>query len=103
MFLDAPDAPAEPTRSLAAIAIVLFAGILADASGLLVLSMSVAGGSPVLAAAGGALAVLGVLAFAAFAGEDWEKLPRHILRPVVAGLLVLAAVLIGFVAPDAVL
>ncbi len=100
-FLDAPEAPTEPTRSLGAIGIVLFAGILADASGLLVLSFSVAGGSPMLAGAGGALAALGTLAFAAFAGDDWENLPRNIVRPVVAGLFVIAALFIGFIAPEA--
>ena len=103
MFLDAPDAPSEPTHSLGAIGIVLFAGIMADASGLLVLSLSVASGSPVMAGAGGALAALGVLSFAAFSGEDWEKLPRHVLRPVVAALLVAGAVFIGFFAPQAAL
>lgn len=80
IFLDAPAAPKEPTQSLAATGIVLFAGVLADASGLLVLSLSVATGAPGMAAAGGALAVAMVLGFAGLAGADWEKLPRLPLR-----------------------
>ena len=42
IFLDAPPAPKEPTRSLGALGIVLFAGDLADASGLVILSLAVA-------------------------------------------------------------
>ena len=99
MFLDAPKAPREPTQSTGAIAIVLFAGILADASGLLILAFGVASAAPLLAGAGGALAALGVLAFAVMAGADWEKLPRNILRPAVAALLVIGALAIGFSAP----
>ncbi|WP_271078639.1 hypothetical protein [Aurantiacibacter sp. MUD61] len=94
-FLDAPSAPQEPTQSLGAIFIVLFAGIFADASGLLVLSLSVASGAPVLAAAGGTLAAAGVLGIAIMAGPDWELLPRKMLRVTIAMLLIVAAIAIG--------
>ncbi|MBH5321838.1 hypothetical protein [Aurantiacibacter sediminis] len=93
-FLDAPAAPQEPTQSLGAIFIVLFAGVAADASGLLVLSLSVASDDPIYAAAGGALAVTGVLGIAIMAGSDWELLPRGILRLVIAALLFVAAIAI---------
>ena len=101
LLLDAPAAPREPTRSLGALSLVLLAGVLADASGLLVLSLAVATGAPVLAAAGGAIGAGGVLAFAAIAGRDWERLPRRLLRPVVGGLLLAAALAIVLFEPAA--
>ncbi|QZH73970.1 MAG: hypothetical protein JY451_09355 [Erythrobacter sp.] len=99
IFLDAPKAPREPTQSLGALALVLFAGVLADASGLLVLSLSVATGAPMLAAAGGGLGAAMVLGMAALAGGDWEKVPRQPLRWVVGGSLLAGAFIVALFPP----
>ena len=101
IFLDAPAKPREPTRSFGALALVLFAGVLADASGLIVISLAVATGEPALAAIGGALGAGGVLVAAALAGEDWERLPRTALRWAVGIALLGAAALIAFSPPSA--
>ena len=101
IFLDAPPAPKEPTRSLGALGIVLFAGVLADASGLVILSLAVATAEPVLVAIGAALAVIIVTGFAALAGEDWHKLPRVPLRFAVGGVLLAAGAIIVFFPPAA--
>ena len=100
-LLDPPARPSQPTRSLGAIALVLFAGVLTDAGGLLVLSLAVATGASALAATGGALAAAGVLSFAAFAGPDWERLPRRAMRIGVALLLAAGAAVIAFAPPSA--
>lgn len=99
LFLSAPAAPKEPTRSQGALAIVLFAGVLADASGLVILSLAVATGAYGLVAGGGAVAVIGVLAMAALAGEDWERLPHKALRWGAGLLLLAAAAVIAFAPP----
>lgn len=96
IFLDAPKAPAEPTQSLGAVAIVLLAGILADASGLLILSISILSENPVFVAAGGAAAVIGILGGAVLAGPDWEKLPRQPLRWGAGIVLITSAFVIVF-------
>ncbi|WP_340588859.1 hypothetical protein [Erythrobacter alti] len=96
IFLAPPKAPREATQSFGALVLVLFAGVLADASGLLILSLSIATGEPVFVAAGGALAVAGVLGAAVLAGPDWDKLPRRSLRWIIATLLLAGAALIVF-------
>lgn len=101
IFLDAPPAPKEPTQSLGALALVLFAGVLADASGLVILSLAVATGAPMLVAAGGALAVAAVMGMAALMGEDWQKLPRMPLRWGVGIVLLASGAIIGFAPPAA--
>jgi len=101
IFLDAPKAPSEPTHSLGAMAIVLFAGVLADASGLLIISLSIATGAPAMVATGGALAVAGVLGAAAMAGPAWEKLPRMPMRWTIGPLLLICAFVIAFFPPEA--
>ena len=101
LLLGEPDVPAEPTQSLGAIALVLFAGVLTDASGLLILSLALATGAPMLSATGGALALIGVLGMAAFAGADWEALPRRPLRWTVGGALLVAAGVIALTPPTA--
>lgn len=100
-LLSRPDAPREPTASLGATAIVLLAGIVTDASGMLVLALALVTGAPFMTAAGGALAVTGVLSFAAIAGSDWEKMPRQSLRWLVALALVVGAGAIGLFAVSA--
>jgi len=96
IFLDAPRVPREPTQSLGALALVLFAGVFADASGLLVLSLSMATGEPWLVASGGAVAVIGVMGAAVLAGSDWEKLPRLPLRWSIGVLLLAGGAIIVF-------
>lgn len=101
IFLDAPAPPREPTQSLGALALVLFAGVLADASGLLVLSLSVATGEPVMVVAGGGLGAAMVLGLAALAGDDWEKVPRQPLRWAVGVALLAGALVVAFYPPEA--
>ena len=101
MLLGLPDTPREPTRSLGAIGLVLFAGVLTDASGLLVLSIGIATGQAGLAAAGGALACAAALGAAAFARGDWEKLPRRTLQVAVGIALMAGAAVIVFAPPTA--
>ena len=91
--------PQEPTASIGATTLVLLAGMATEASGLLVLSIALATGEGALAAAGGAMASAGVLGFAAIAGEDWERMPRKILRWIVVLALVVAAGVVALVAP----
>lgn len=89
-------APAEPTRSFGAIALVLAAAQLTAAAGFLVFALAGATGSPWLAAAGGALGSGLVLSAACSAGAEWEKrVPINVLRYGVAALLFVAALYIG--------
>jgi hypothetical protein len=92
-------APAEPTRSLGAIALVLFAGQLTDAARFLVLALTVATGEPVLAAVGGALGGGAMLTGSWALGADWEK---HVflrtIRFAAASLFGLAAVVTALAA-----
>ena len=89
-------APAEPTRSFGAIAIVLGAAQLTSAAGFLVLALAAATGAPWLAAAGGAIGSVAVLSSAAWAGRAWEaRLPLNPLRLGVAGLLLVTAIVTG--------
>jgi Ca2+/H+ antiporter, TMEM165/GDT1 family len=89
-------APAEPTRSLGAVALVLGAAQLTAASGFLVFALAGATGAPWLAAAGGALGSGAVLTAAWSAGSEWEaRVPLAPLRYGVAALLLIAAIVVG--------
>jgi hypothetical protein len=89
-------APAEPTRSLGAIALVLLAEQVADAARFFVLALAVATGAPPLAAAGGALGSGAVLTAAWMLGRDWEaRLPLKAIRLGVSGLFMLAAIAVA--------
>jgi len=91
--------PEEPTRSLGAIAIVLFAGQVTDAARFLVLAIGVATANWPLAAAGGALGSAAVLTVAWTLGAEWEtRLPLRAIRSVLATLFVAAAVYVGMTA-----
>lgn len=95
VLLRAPPAETrEPTRSMGAITLVLLLGMVTDASGFIILAMSVATGEPLLAAAGGALGALTVLVAAILAAEDWRALPLNVMRPVIGTGLLLAAIMI---------
>ena len=91
--------PAEPTRSLGAIALVLGVGQVTDAARFLVLALSVATGNPVLAAAGGALGSGAVLTLAWTLGAEWEtRLPLAAIRLALAALFLIAALVVGMTA-----
>ena len=96
LLLRAPARPREPTRSTGAIALVLLAAQITDAARFLVLAMSVFGGNAVLAAAGGCAGSLSALMVAVLVGKEWEAtVPVRMLAKVIAGVLALAALLIG--------
>ncbi|WP_341712873.1 hypothetical protein [Erythrobacter sp.] len=88
--------PEEPTRSLGAIAIVLFARQLTDASRFLVAAFAVFFASPSLAGFGGALGGGAAVALGWAMGEDLERrLPLRRLRIVMAVALFLIACVVG--------
>jgi hypothetical protein len=96
LFMRLRPAPAEPTRSLGAIALVLLAEQVADAARFFVLALAVATGAPPLAAAGGALGSGAVLTAAWMLGRDWEaRLPLKAIRLGVSGLFILAAIAVA--------
>ena len=95
-FLRVRAAPAEPTRSLGAIFVVLLAEQATDAARFFVLALAVATAGPALAAAGGALGSGAVLTAAWAAGAAWEAcVPLKAVRFGVAGLFLLAAVVVA--------
>ena len=84
--------PEEPTRSLAAIVIVLIAKQFGDGARFLVFAVAAATGAPVLAGMGGALA----LAAAWAAGEAAvARAPLRAIRMVLAALALALAVIVG--------
>ena len=99
LLLRPPAVPREATRSIPAILFVLLGAQLTDAARLMVLALAAAGGSPVLAGAGGAAGSGVALTFAWALGAQWEsRLPLSAIRWAVAGVLVLAAGLPGLTA-----
>ena len=94
LLRSAPKPPREPTRSMGAITLVLLLGMVTDSSGFIILSLAIATGEPLLAASGGALGAMVVLAAAIIVGEDWQALPLKPARITVGCALALAAVLI---------
>jgi hypothetical protein len=95
-FTKPPRAPAEPTRSLGAMALVLLAGQATDAARFFVLALAVATAEPGLAAAGGALGSGAVLTVAWALGGEWDaRLPHRALRLAVSGLFLIAAVVVA--------
>ena len=91
LFRTPPEKPREPTRSMGAITLVLLLGMVTDASGFIILSLAIATGEILLAAAGGAMGALVVLVGAIMAAEDWQALPLETMRRVVGAGLILAA------------
>lgn len=88
--------PAEPTRSLAAYAIVLAARQIGDGPRFLIFAIAVAGNSPVLAAIGGAVGSVAALTLGwSLAGGLSERLPLKILRLAIAALLLVAGAMIA--------
>lgn len=92
-------APAEPTRSLGAIGLVLFAGQSTDAARFLVLALAVAPGEPVLAAIGGTLGTGTVLTAGWALGKQWDELAfLRTAQFAAAALFAMAAVVTGIAA-----
>lgn len=88
-------APAEPTRSLGAIGVVLLARQLGDAARLAVFAFAAAFAAPVYAAAGGALGGMAALAAGwAMAGEI-ERWPLARLRQGLALVVGAVAIVLG--------
>ncbi|MFA6219760.1 MAG: hypothetical protein WC692_08260 [Erythrobacter sp.] len=88
--------PVEPTRSLGAIAIVLFARQLTDAARFLVLALAAAFASPPLAGLGGAVGGGAAVALGwAMGGELERQLPLRRLRVALAALLFAVACVVG--------
>jgi len=89
-------APAEATRSLGAILLVLSGAQVTAAASFLVFALAGASGTPWLAAAGGACGCGAVLTAAWAVGGAWEaRLPLGPLRYAVGGLLIVAALVTG--------
>lgn len=89
-------APAEPTRSFAAVALVLFARQLGDGARFLIFALAVATASPVLAGAGGALGGAAAVTLGWAAGAELEaRLPLRTIRIALALVLAIAAIALG--------
>ncbi len=90
--------PREPTHSIFAALVVLLARQMTDAGRFLVFALAAATALPWLVAAGGALG--GGLALGAgyLVGADLEKAPLRTIRRVLAGIVLLAAIVIGLTA-----
>ncbi|QPC99189.1 hypothetical protein [Qipengyuania soli] len=85
--------PDEPTRSLGAIGIVLFARQLTDAARFLVLAVAAAYAAPEMAAVGGAVGGMVIVAIGWTLGKDGlDRLPLRTIRHFVAIFLFLVAV-----------
>jgi len=96
LFLHPRAKPAEPTRSLGAIFLVLLGEQVTDAARFFVLALAVATAGPVLAAAGGAIGSGAVLTAAWAVGGAWERrLPLRSIRVGVGGVFLLAAIVVG--------
>ena len=89
----------EPTRSLGAIAIVLFLRQLTDASRFLVAALAAALASPGLAAAGGAVGGAGAVMVGWLLGRALERrLPLRAIRISLAAILLVLAILLALMA-----
>jgi putative Ca2+/H+ antiporter (TMEM165/GDT1 family) len=89
-------APAEPTRSLAAIFLVLLARQLGDGARFLLFALAALAASPLLAVAGGALAGMAATAAAWGAGALLPaRVPLRAIRVVLSLALLAAAIVVG--------
>jgi hypothetical protein len=90
------EAPAEPTRSLGAIALVLLARQVGDAARFVVFAFAALAHLPWVSALGGALAGAGALALAWWLGADgMARYPVALWRRFLAGLCAISGLLIG--------
>ena len=89
----------EPTRSLGAIAIVLFTRQLTDASRFLVAGFAVAFAVPLMAGLGGALGGGAAVAIGWAMGSELEtRLPLRAIRIALAAVLFVLAIVVGLTA-----
>lgn len=96
--------PAEPTRSLGAIALVLFTRQLTDASRFLVVAVAVALASPQMAALGGAIGGGAAVGLGWAAGAELERrVPVRLIRRILAGALLALGVFTGLAARGVIL
>lgn len=95
----APKAPAEPTRSLMAILIVLLARQVGDAPRFLIFALAAATASPLLAGIGGALGGSAAVALGWAMGDDLERqLPLRAIRWALAAAVLILAIYLGLTA-----
>jgi putative Ca2+/H+ antiporter (TMEM165/GDT1 family) len=91
--------PHEPTRSLGAFAIVLAARQIGDGPRFLIFAIAIAGNSPVLAPAGGAIGSAAALTLGWSLGAGLSRrLPLRALRMGIAALLLMAGAIIAILA-----
>lgn len=89
----------EPTRSLGAIALVLFSRQLGDAGRFLIFAIAAATGAPVLAGIGGALGAGAAVTIGWLMAESLEdERPLRPVRLVLAGIILLGGIIIGLTA-----
>ncbi|MGN6499568.1 MAG: TMEM165/GDT1 family protein [Tsuneonella sp.] len=88
--------PAEPTRSFAAVAIVLLARQLGDGARFLVFALAAATASPLLAGAGGALGGAAAVTLGwSLGGELERRVPLRAIRLGLSAVIAIVAVGIG--------
>lgn len=92
LFIALPKPPHEPTRSLAALAVVLAAHQITDAARFLIFAIGLAAYAPALAAAGGATASALLLAMAWSAPDLMARPMVRIVRRVIGALLLVAGI-----------
>ena len=86
----------EPTRSLVATAIVLFARQVGDGSRFLIFAFAAGSGTPWFAAIGGALGGIGAVILGwSMAGDLAKTLPLRTIRATLAVILFVAAIVTG--------
>ncbi|UVI40335.1 hypothetical protein [Qipengyuania spongiae] len=91
--------PAEPTRSLGALALVLIASQIGDATRLLIFALAAGSAAPAMTGAGGALgSAAGLMAALAVGRGGMNALPLKRLRRTLAALAFVAALIIGLTA-----
>ena len=91
--------PAEPTRSLGALALVLVANQVGDATRLVIFALAAGSAAPAMTGAGGAVGSAAGLTLALAAGRDgMNAFPLKSLRRTFAVLALVAALIIGLTA-----
>lgn len=93
--------PVEPTRSLGALALVLVASQVGDATRLVLFALAAGSAAPAMTGVGGALgSAAGLMAALAIGRGGMNALPLRRLRLALAGLALVAAAIIGLSARD---
>lgn len=95
LVLRPPRAPAEPTHSLGAAAIVLLAHQLTDSARFLIFAIALATAAPIPAGMGGAAGSIGALVAGWLGGSDLLRPELSTARRVTGGVLLLVALFVG--------